>query len=499
LAAKGLFAGRMECDAEIHQGGRVPDYTCSFLQSSKAFPHIWEHTVGSGHAPLAIRADWQAHMLRCHSELGFQYVRFHALLSDEMGTLICEEERLLYSFFNADQIIDFLLSIGMRPFVELSFMPETLASGHTTVFRYAANVTPPKDYDQWATLIHELTAHWVNRYGASEVREWFFEVWNEPNLEAFWTGSQEDYFQLYRRTVIAIKSVDESLKVGGPATADSQWIPEFLDYCKKNALGVDFISTHQYPNDAFGKPGADTVTQLEHAPRGAMKEQAGRARDEARGLPLYYTEWNISSNPRDPLHDEPFAAAFVTRIIMEARGLVQGYSFWTFSDIFAENYFPSVPFHGGFGLLNLHGIAKPTYRAFQLLHGLGTELLEVDGRHSTVDAWVVRKSDAVTILMTNLAMPRHPIQTELVNLRLTGAPSPRKAWTERIDEEHANPRLLWETMGEPEYLNASQVEQLEMASILRKESQPWTQDRGNIDLAVALPPQSVAAVTIEFA
>jgi beta-xylosidase len=173
-----------------------------------------------------------------------------------------------------------------------------------------------------------------------------------------------------------------------------------------------------------------------------MKEQAGKARDEARGLPLYYMEWNISSNPRDPLHDEPLAPAFVIRIIMEARGLVQGYRFWTFSDIFAENYFPSVPFHGAFGLLNLHKIAKPTYRAFQLLHGSGTE---------------------------------------------------------RIDEEHANPRLLWQTMGEPEYLSASQVEQLEMASTLRKKSLPWTHHRGNIDLAVALPPQSVAAITIEFA
>ena len=151
-----------------------------------------------------------------------------------------------------------------------------------------------------------------------------------------------------------------------------------------------------------------------------MKEQASKARDEAGDLPLYYTEWNISSNPRDPLHDEPFAAAFVTKIIMEARGLVQGYSFWTFSDIFSENYFPSVPFHGGFGLLNLHGIAKPAYRAFQLLHRSGTELLEFHGTHATVDAWVIRKNDAATILITNLAMPRHPIQTELLNLRAHG-------------------------------------------------------------------------------
>jgi xylan 1,4-beta-xylosidase len=233
-------------------------------------------------------------------------------------------------------------------------------------------------------------------------------------------------------------------------------------------------------------------------PQGMMKEQAAKAHAEAGDLPLYYTEWNISSNPRDPLHDGPFAAAFVTKIILEAHGLVEGYSFWTFSDIFEENYFPSVPFHGGFGLLNLHGIAKPAYRAFQLLHHVGNELLEINGTHTTVNAWVVRKDDSATIIITNLAMPRHPIQTELVNLRLSSAPSPRTAWIERIDEDHANPRRLWQTMGAPEYLSALQVEQIETTSVLRKEPQLWTYEAGNISLSVALPPQSVAAITIEF-
>jgi len=438
-------------------------------------------------------------MRRCHDELGFQHVRFHAILSDELGTLTCQENHLLYSFFNADGIIDFLLSIGMRPFIELSFMPETLASGQTSVFSYRANVTPPRDYSQWATLIEKIVRHWVDRYGAREVREWFFEVWNEPNLKAFWTGTQAEYFQLYRCTAKAIRSVDPSLKVGGPATADNAWIPEFLDFCATNAVPVDFVSTHQYPTDAFGKPGADTVTQLQHAPRELLKEQVAKSRDEARGLPLYYTEWNISSNPFDPMHDEPFAAAFIARIVMEARGLARGYSFWTFSDIFSENYFPSVPFHGGFGLLNLHGIAKPAYRAFQLLHGLGTELLEVQGTHKTVDAWVVRKGNAVTIVMTNLAMPRHPIQTELVNLRLAGTPAPRAAFIERIDEDHANPRKLWRAMGEPEYPSALQVSRLEGASVLTRDAQPFIYGQGNLDLKVDLPARSIASITIEFA
>jgi xylan 1,4-beta-xylosidase len=477
----------------------MPEFTCDLSQPASPFPHFWEHTVGSGHAPLALRADWQQQMLRCHDELGFRYVRFHALLSDELGTLVCEVERLLYSFFNADRIFDFLLSIGMRPFVELSFMPEALASGPTTVFNYRANVTPPKDYPQWSELIRRLVTHWVERYGAAEVREWFFEVWNEPNLKSFWTGGQDDYFKLYNCTAAAIKSVDKSLKVGGPATADNQWIPEFLAYCGHNAVPVDFVSTHHYPTDAFGQPGADTVTQLEHAPRDAMKAEVAKAHSEAGGLPLYYTEWSISSNPRDPMHDEPFAAAFATRIVMQARGLVEAYSYWTFTDIFSENYFPSVPFHGGFGLLNLYAIAKPVYRAFQLLHHLGCELLEVQETHATVDAWVVRKDNTVTVVMTNLAMPRHPIQTEMVSVLLAGSPAPRTAWIERIDEDHANPRRLWRSMGEPEYLSALQVEQLAAAGAFGTEPQPWNYENGKALLAVSLPPQSVVAVTIEFA
>ena len=181
--------------------------------------HCWEHTVGSCHAPLALRADWQAQLRRCHDELGFRYVRFHGLLSDDVGTLIRHREKFLYSFFNADQIIDFLVSIGMRPFVELSFMPRALASGSTTVFHYRGNVTPPRDYQQWAALIETLVAHWVARYGIREVAAWFFEVWNEPNLHDFWTGTQDDYFKLYRYTAEAIKNVSASFKVGGPATA----------------------------------------------------------------------------------------------------------------------------------------------------------------------------------------------------------------------------------------------------------------------------------------
>ena len=474
------------------------DFFCDLADATTPLPHFWEHTVGSDHAPVALRADWQRQLQRCHKELGFRYVRFHGLLSDDLGTLVRENDKLLYSFFNADQIFDFLLSIGMKPFVELSFMPRALASGSKTVFNYRANVTPPKDYKEWAALISRLTSHWIDRYGVTEVREWFFEVWNEPNLKAFWTGTQRDYFKLYRHTAEAIKNLDGLLRVGGPATARSAWIEEFVDFCDRNKIPSDFISTHQYPTDALGSADDDTELQLFKSQRGLMRQVAQDTRRYARGRPVYYTEWNSSSNPRDPLHDQPYAAAFAVATVMEAKGLVEGYSFWTFSDIFEENYFPSLPFHGGFGLLNLHGIPKPTFRAFELLHNIGTEQLFVDGLHETVDCFVIRNSSSLTILLTNHTTPGHSIETEQIDLRLDHAPKPHEAHIQRIDQEHANPKMLWEEMGHPEYLSKKDVEQLEQASLLVSERQPLAHEDGAIILKTELPPHAVAAITIDL-
>jgi len=227
-------------------------FRCRPTETTGELPHFWEHTVGGSHATMGLRADWRKQLRRCHDELGFRHVRFHGLLSDGMGTLVDEQDQLLYSFFNADQIWDYLLSIGMKPFVELSFMPTALASGKTTAFNYQANVTQPKDNTQWATLIHKLVSHWVDRYGLDEIRTWFFEVWNEPNLKAFWPGTQESYFEFYRCTANTIKQVDAKLQVGGPATAKDGWIDDFLAYCERVDAPLDFVSTHHYPTDALG-------------------------------------------------------------------------------------------------------------------------------------------------------------------------------------------------------------------------------------------------------
>jgi len=461
--------------------------------------HVWEHTVGSCHAPLALRADWQAQLRQCRQELGFRHVRFHGLLSDGVGTCVRHGGQLIHSFFNADRIVDFLLSIDMRPFVELSFMPTALASGQATLFSYRANVTPPADYREWAELIRRLTHHWIDCYGAEEVRRWYFEVWNEPNLLAFWAGTQEDYFKLYRYTVEAIKGVDSRLRVGGPATAANAWLPEFLAFCDRNGLPADFVSTHHYPNDPLWSAAQDTEAELAGGRRGILREWAQNARREVGDRPLLYTEWNASSNPRYPRQDEPYAAAFAIKSVLEVSALVQAYSFWTFTDLFEENYFPSVPFHGGFGLLNLHGIPKPVYRAFELLHRLGDERLPAEGSHETVDAWAARLQgtpESLTILLTNHALPRQPLERHRIRVELEDAPMPCSVTLERIDDDHANAKAAWLQLGRPEYLNTAEVERLEAASRLVPVSHSWEYKDGTVRFVVDLPPHGVAALTV---
>jgi xylan 1,4-beta-xylosidase len=472
--------------------------------ASVALRHPWRTCVGSGHATLALRADWQAQLRQAKADLDFGYVRFHGLLDDDMGTLVCESDQFIYSFFNADQIVDFLLSIGMRPIVELSFMPTTLSSGGEIVFHYRGNITPPRDQAQWGELMRRLAAHWVERYGIDEVAQWYFEVWNEPNIADFWTGGQLGYFQLYETTVNALKGVDKRLRVGGPVTANNGWIDEFQAFCAERKLPSDFISTHLYPTDAFGEIGADTETQLEHAPPDLMRQKALEARRQAAGKPLLYTEWNITSNPRDPLHDSSFAAALAVRIAMSVDALVDAYSYWTFSDIFEENYFPSVPFHGGFGLLNLYGIGKPVYQAFRFLALLGDRHYPVGQTDGNVVMWVGEAGqDAGTtqVLCINQAMPRHPIDTESIGLALRCRPGQRvrALSVRRIDEDHANPARLWGQMGRPDYLSPGQVE------ALRRESEPKAEALafeagadGMLRLSFQAAPQSVNLLQIEW-
>ena len=232
--------------------------------------------------------------------------------------------------------------------------------------------------------------------------------------------------------------MDPLLRIGGPATAKNAWIPEFLKFCKNRNVPVDFVSTHHYPTDAFGKTGENTLSQLQHAPPHVMRDDVRTVRVQAKNLPVYYTEWNISSNPRDALHDEPFATQPARpKIIAKLKGLMA--SDFGLSVTSSMRVTSLLSFSGGFGLLSLHGIAKPIYRVFELLHGLGTEIFDVEGHHETVDAWLVGRQTAATMILTNHAMPRHPIRKQRANVRLRSPRRPRRVYAERVDETRESP------------------------------------------------------------
>lgn len=474
------------------------EFVCHCDGPSNPLHHVWERCIGSGHAALALRADWQRQLLRCRRELGVERVRFHGILSDDVGIVGTRGTAGPLAFFNVDQIFDFLLSIGVRPFVELSFMPASLASGTRTVFHYQGNVTPPAKWRDWERLIRALVRHWTERYGAGEVSRWHFEVWNEPNLSAFASGRQRDYFAMYRRTAQAIKDIDASYQVGGPATAQNAWLDDFVEYCERHRVPLDFVSTHLYPTDAFGTTSTDTVTQLAESPPDMMRDRARESRRIAGDRPLYYTEWNVTSNPRDTLHDQPFTAAFGTDIALSVDAFVDGYSYWTFTDIFFENDFPTRPFHGGFGLLNLYGIPKPAYRAFELLHRLGHTSPRVAGTHRTVRVRAVRDDRTVALVITNHALPRHRIAAESVRITLAGAVSAHRAFVERIDETHANAPARWVELGRPDVLDRRGVDLLEEASRVVREPQAIARDGGLPHVTVTVPPHGVAVVTVEM-
>ena len=207
---------------------------------------------GSGRAILSLRENYRQDLQTVKQITGFQYVRFHAIFHDEVG--VYDEDKQgqpVLNFSYVDQIYDGLLANGVRPFVELSFMPNKLAAKPIMqAFWYKPDVAPPKDWAKWDDLITQFTSHLVDRYGIDEVSQWYFEVWNEPNID-FWGGDpkQATYWDLYDHTARAVKAVSPRLRIGGPATAQAAWADAFIQHCASNHVPVDFVSTHVYGND----------------------------------------------------------------------------------------------------------------------------------------------------------------------------------------------------------------------------------------------------------
>ncbi len=347
-------------------------------------------SVGSDRAIIHLRPNDQRALTDVVQQCGFQFTRFHGILNEEMHVYSeAADGSPHYDWKNVDAVYDVLLKAGIKPFVELGFMPEALASGRDTVFEYHGNVTQPKSYEKWGTLITVFAKHLQARYGDAAVKTWFFEVWNEPDLQQyFWRGTQADYFHLYDVSARAVKAVNPAYRVGRPATSGGgdYWVSDFINHCKAGNVPVDFVSTHAYG-------GADR----EPGPVAQIMAQGSRAiaASPLPRLPFYITEWSDASNSRDPVHDSYVQASFILSNLRRLPAGLLGASYWTYSDIFEEAGPPPSPFHGGFGLLNAQGLRKPAFFAYQFLNRLGkTEL-----KSSDPDTWICRDNKGVQALL----------------------------------------------------------------------------------------------------
>lgn len=451
--------------------------------------------VGAGRANEGLRADWQRQLRRVRAECGFRYIRFHGLFCDDMGVYFEEKGKPIYNWQYIDELFDFLQSIGMKPFVELGFMPSGLASGPQTIFWWRGNVTPPRDYAKWAAFIQAFVEHCTERYGRDEVRTWYFEVWNEPNLDGFWMGNPQqkpyeewavaaraEYLKLYATTARAVKAVDAAYRVGGPATAGEGWIDETLAFCGGEKVPLDFVTTHSYATmsgylDEHGNAGTVFSPDRSSITAGVLNVRSKIDRSAFPKAELHYTEWSASYTPADPIHDSYHSASFILDKMRNIDRAADSMSYWTFTDIFEEPGPRYSALHGGFGLLNYQDLPKPSFYAYQFLNRLGDRQLVCADPAAFVcrderggvqalfwDFTITHPGPAVINQEFYKAdQPAKPLGA--AELRFTGlAPGAYRLLATKVGYRANDVQSAWRDLGSPAQLTRAQVETLRQAS-----------------------------------
>jgi xylan 1,4-beta-xylosidase len=499
----------------------------------------WQFCVGSGQAVLALRTDYTKQLAFARKELGFESVRFHGIFDECMEAVQGADSYLNlgrakhfknYNFLNIGVAYDNVLSAGMKPFVELSFMPGRLGKKRKAKSEISGiNNSMPKDDSAWQDFIRSFVQFLVHRYGRDEVISWRFEVWNEPNIFVFFKGKQKDYFHLYELTVRAIKEVDPSIKVGGPSTALGAWLPEFIAFTKERNVPLDFVTTHYYPGEPLGlglmfkymkSMLADSVRKMnklksgrvldagrcfmndqtedeKEMEKGLMGKQTAIAREKVGDLPLYLTEWNLSATITSYSNDTRKVAAFLIKSIVEMDTFVTGSSVWTFSDIFDEFIFMPDEFSGGFGLLTVSGIPKPQFYALKLMSETGERKYNFPVTNDEIEI-AVYESDTqkqLFVFRHRMKQAAEPPADYEISFELPVAPT--SVTVEKIDESHCNPLKLWEDMGKP-ILNNEQVADIIAKSALVAESVDAEYDKGSLKLNGALGVNDVHCYKIRL-
>jgi xylan 1,4-beta-xylosidase len=459
------------------------------------FPHYWEQMFGSGRANLAMRASYRSDLRQVKQITGFRYIRFHAIFHDENGVYSEDAQgNPAYNWSYVDQIYDGLLTEGVRPFVEISFMPKAMASSldyHS--FWYKPIVAPPKDYAKWEALTAAFAQQLIDRYGIDEVSQWYFEVWNEPNID-FWTGDpkQATYFELYDHTARALKQVNPRIRVGGPATAQAAWVGDMIAHAARNHVPLDFVSTHVYGNDSPENVFHDNRAI---APHGMVCAAVRKVHEEIEhsarpGLPLIWSEFNATYSNQQEITDSIFMAPWLADTIRQCDGLTEMMSYWSFSDVFEEQGVIKTPFYGGFGLMAEDGIPKPAFDTFELLHRLGTERLPA----ASEDVLATRRNDSTLVIAAwNLMEPGGAGADKTIAFALKGIGANAHAIIRRVDAAHGDTLDAWKKMGSPKYPTHAQTGALRKAAEM---GPPRVESVDGGRLTLTLPPMGLAVIEI---
>ncbi|MCC5842997.1 MAG: hypothetical protein JJU05_01970 [Verrucomicrobia bacterium] len=462
------------------------------VPNPKPLKRGWALGANTCHAPMVMRSDLQAHMRRSREELGFRYWRAHGTLSDDVAVYsLSAQGTPQYTFSGLKRILDAVLKTGLKPFLELSFMPAALARDPAqTITHYRGITSPPNDFTRWEALVREVTAFLLRTYGGEELKTWIFEVWNEPNIP-FWRGTREEYFTLYEHAARAVKSVHSGLRVGGPATARAEWVGEFLDFCTAHDVPVDFVSTHIYPSDLAFLDAAEGEVDL--LGMDFLHQHFARVRKEVDvrfpGMPVYWGEWNSSAGPLAENHDTCENAAVIASALAGMERWADGSLFWNLSDIYEECQFHFSPFHGGYGLLTVDHLPKAAFRAFEFFHRLERDALPVEGAPETAERGVIgsvsEDGGRLSLILWNTCAPGewrvtfevpdsyHPVALERI---LPGCGSAYETWT---------------AMGRPLNLSPEQQQALQAASV------PETVSDWEVT-SLTLPPGTVAFAVFEM-
>ena len=452
-------------------------------------PRFWAASIGTGTASLTLRSDLQTHYKIANRELGIQRVRGHGVLNDDMGIY---KGAGSYDWVKFDTYLNAIVSAGMRPIMELSFMPTALAaSGNSR--------NPPKDYAAYKTFIQAVVQHCVDKYGMDDVAQWFWEVWNEPDYTGFWTGTMADYYTLYDFASDAITAIIPDALVGGPATTEPSKIGAFLQHCRTANKRVTFASSHVYPGGAAESAAANATNLVND--NNTRVTQISNGGYTTATVKSFNTEWNSSYSGQgggagDVLlsMDNHWNAGFILKGVKLLSDKNSGdtpplevFSYWVVSDVFDESSGPSgsyilsqtssgtLPFGQVFGLMTFQGIRKAAFNAFKMLNYLGPKRLMSGGGTGGdgVDAMATSSAagDEIQILVYNTFATLNSSGTDNVTINVSNLPAAvanQQLWVThfRIDETHANPYSVWTGQSKPTAPTEVQLQALKAAQHL---------------------------------